>query len=275
LWVLVTRRRSRESWADELTVWAVPVTILFAMSFLTNICLGLRYILPIAPYVFISVGKVVPWAESLSGWRARAAFSFIVLSLGTTTLATLLIHPHYLAYFNTVSGGPDRRPARLIDSNIDWGQDLVGLSDWLREHAPGQRVGLAYFGQINPSIFALRGEAFDWFIPPPRPGTMRLMPEVRGSRLFGPASRLRPGLYAVSATLVYGLPWRLYDSAPPNLVPEAWAPVWHAFRPGAFSYFQGLTPVDRIGHSIYIYRVRPEDVERLEALRNASTGVAG
>ena len=32
------------------------------MSFLTDIQLGLRYVLAIVPFIFIAAGKVVPWA---------------------------------------------------------------------------------------------------------------------------------------------------------------------------------------------------------------------
>ena len=35
------------------------------MSFLTDINLGLRYVLSIFPYVFIAAGKVVPWVEGV------------------------------------------------------------------------------------------------------------------------------------------------------------------------------------------------------------------
>ena len=79
---------------------------------------------------------------------------------------------------------------------------------------PGQPIGLAYFGQINPSIFKLRGESFDWFLPPARPGSIRSMADVPSPALIGPAKELTPGYYAVSVTLLYGLPWRLYDPAP-------------------------------------------------------------
>ena len=101
--------------------------------------------------------------------------ALVVGALGSTITASVWIHPHYLAYFNWASGGPDRAPARLIDSNLDWGQDLVGLQKWWKETIPDQPIGLAYFGQINPSIFKLRGDSFDWFLPPVRPGTAQPM----------------------------------------------------------------------------------------------------
>ena len=119
--VLIGSKRARAPWADEITVLAVPVGVLGAMSFLTDICLGLRYILPIFPYVFIATGKVVPWAAGLSGrWKGVAQWG-IGGSLLATATATATIHPDYLAYFNWVSGGPDRGAEHLIDSNLGLG----------------------------------------------------------------------------------------------------------------------------------------------------------
>jgi hypothetical protein len=260
--LLFSRKRSREAWADEVAVGTVPVVILFSMSFLTDINLGLRYVLPMAPYVFISVGKVVPWAAGLVGKMRRAAAVSIVASMALTVAASLWIHPHYLAYLNWASGGPDRMPPRLIDSNLDWGQDLVGLKAWCDANIPGQPIGLAYFGQINPSIFGLRGQPFLWFLPPARAETVYPMPGPTIIGAGGPAASLMPGYYAVSASLVMGLPWRLYDSAPPLQVPGAWAPAWNAMKFDAFGYFRLFTPIAHIGHSILIYRLTAEDVAR-------------
>lgn len=256
--LLLAHRRTREAWADELTLATVPIVVLFSMTFLTNINIGLRYVLPMAPYVYIAAGKVVPWVEGLAGRRRWVGRTVSAGALGLTLAATLAIHPHYLAYFNWASGGPDRSPPHLIDSNLDWGQDLVGLRDWCRDNIPGQPIGLAYFGQINPSIFTLRGDPFDWFLPPVARGTTAPVesdPGLPPPRLVGPANRLRPGYYAVSATLVHGLPWRLYDPSP-----ATWGPAWNAQRE-AFSYFQIFPIHARIGHSIYIYKISAGEAE--------------
>jgi len=261
--LLVVGRRSREGWADEIALWAVPTVILFAMSFLTDINLGLRYILAVFPYLYIQAGKLVPWAERLAGRARSIARAGIVVCLVLTVAATLMIHPSYLAYFNAVSGGPDRTPPRLIDSNLDWGQDLIDLREWCRENIPGEPIGLAYFGQINPSIFTLRGDRFDWFLPPPRPGTLNRMDAAANplqlARLTGPATELKPGWYAVSATLVHGLKWRFYDPTPH--FQEVWAPAWSS-EPDVYGYFRLFRPERRIGHSIDLYHLTADDVAR-------------
>jgi hypothetical protein len=257
--------RSRAAWADEIVLWTVPLAVLFSISFFTDINLGLRYVLAIAPYVFIATGKVVPWVLGMPNRRRWVMGSIAGGCVGLTIAATASIHPDYLAYFNWASGGPDRVPARLIDSNLDWGQDLVALQRWCKETIPGQALGLAYFGQINPSILTMRGDAFSWFLPPVRPGTTHVQ-AYDPSVLDGPQPRLRPGYYAVSATLLYGLPWRLYDPAPPDAVPEAIAPVWNASEFDAFGYFRRFEPVHKIGHSIYVYHLNEEDIARVNPL---------
>jgi hypothetical protein len=256
--VLIASRRSRAPWFDELVLLLIPAAFLFVMSVFTNIDLGLRYVLPTFPFVFISAGKLVPWAQGFrERGRRRAAAGFVMASLAATTAGTLAVAPHYLAYFNQVSGGPANGSAHLIDSNLDWGQDLVGLKRWLEKHAPDERVGLAYFGQINPELFRFRdGGGFDWFLPPPLPGTMNPKDLPQRYRRGLEGIRPEPGLYAVSASLVRGLPWRVYDAVLPRFAP---------FEAGmdAFGYFRELTPFGHVGHSILLYRITPEQADRL------------
>ncbi len=255
--VLCVSRRSRAPWFDEVTLGLLPAVILFVMSVFTNINLGLRYVLPIFPYVFIAAGKLVPWASGFGTKNSRrAAWALIAAGISFTALSCLTIHPHYLAYFNWVSGGPTHGAEHLIDSNIDWGQDLVPLRRWIAKNAPGERIGLAYFGQINPRIFDARGEGFDWYLPPPLPGTMRTLPP-RYQALLSPPE---PGLYAVSASLVHGLKWRVYDNLW-NGFGKSWVPWGAEFE--AFSYFRTLKPIDQVGYSIQIYRITPEVAARL------------
>jgi len=260
--LLIGSRRSRARAWDEVAVLAIPVGVLGAMSFLTDICLGLRYILPIFPYAFIAAGKVAPWVAGMTGAPRKVGMAVVVACLAGNGASVALIHPHYLAYFNAVSGGADRGSKHLIDSNLDWGQDLVTLDRWLRANHPGRKVGLAYFGQINPSLLKLRGEGFDWFLPPERPGTFSPV-GTEPSGLVGPARPpFKPGLYAVSASIVRGLPWRFHDSVSLRVPQLGWQAAWRGDE-YAYSYFAELEPVKKVGHSVYVYEVTAEDCKRL------------
>ena len=236
LLLLLIQQRKREAWADEVCLWTVPVVVLFSMSLLTDINLGLRYILSIAPYVFVAAGKVVPWVEDRSGRRLLIGRVITLASLGLTIAAALWIHPHYLAYFNWGSGGPDRVPARLIDSNLDWGQDLLGLRVVPRVCTGATcRSGLFWSGQpLAIRVRPARG-SFRLVSSPCNAGFDRVSgrqarsaPSPRGRTSEAPGSRLLRG----QRSLVYGLPWRLYDPSP-----DARAPVWNAGQ-DAFGYFR-------------------------------------
>ena len=84
--------------------------------------------------------------------------------------------------------------------------------------------------------------------------------------------RLVPGYYAVSKTVLYGLPWRYYDPVPLDTVPPiASRHMWNVPVPGAFNYFHHLRGVEKIGHSINIYKVSAADAARI----NAANGFGG
>ena len=188
-----------------------------------------------------AAGKGAAWGAVGAAWRRRPP-------------RRLSIHPHYLAYFNAVSGGPDRGAEHLIDSNLDWGQDLVNLRRWLARtpRASGSVWRTSGRSTLGSSRHGARGSTGSF---PPRAGD----DGDRCRRVIGSTRRsAEPGLYAVSASLAEGLPGgsttalagprRARLGAAPDLVPR-------------LQLLPRLTPIDKVGHSIWIYRVTPEDGE--------------
>jgi hypothetical protein len=118
---LVSRGRA---WIESLC--AAAAILLISMP--THVDIGIRYILPI--YVPLSVAAAGVAVQMLGD--RRRAFRVAAVALLTWHLgASFLAHPDYLAYFNEL-GGPD--PSRyLIDSNLDWGQDVLRLRDVVRQ----------------------------------------------------------------------------------------------------------------------------------------------
>ncbi len=244
--------RSRTAWREEAATLVVPLFMIIGMTLLTDINIGLRYILPALPYLYIGCGRIVPTIAGLS-LKYQKPIAFVLIALvASSGLSTARVAPHFLAYFNGVAGGPEHADEHLIDSNLDWGQDLVGLKNWLDANAPGEPVGIAYFGQINPDIYRLRGQGLDWFLPPARTGKIASQPPGRSS------APLSPGLYAISASLAHGLPWRVYDSS-------RWAP--YEARESAFDYFLKTRPIAKVGWSIFIYKIDEPTAEILEKER--------
>ena len=61
-------------------------------------------------------------------------------------IAGTVAHPDYLAYFNFLAMG---HPERIVvDSDLDWGQDLVRLSKYARKRNITE-LSLAYFGTAD------------------------------------------------------------------------------------------------------------------------------
>jgi hypothetical protein len=121
--------RTRRNWGDECFVVVLPV-LFFFFCMLGKINIGLRYVLPVYPFLFVFVSRLAAPAVL---HRRFLAISLSLL-LGWFLASSISIYPHYLAYFNELIGGPSQGYKYLVDSNLDWGQDVKGLRDYLREN---------------------------------------------------------------------------------------------------------------------------------------------
>jgi hypothetical protein len=101
-----------------------------AIGLYSRINIGVRHVLPI--YMGLSVlaalGAVqLPALFSDRRW-GRTALGILLLWFAGSSL---LAHPDYLPYFNELAGG---QPERIVvDSDLDWGQDLKRLAHRLQE----------------------------------------------------------------------------------------------------------------------------------------------
>ena len=200
-----------------------------------------------------------------------------------------MARPHYLANFNALIG-PEHGYRVLVDSSLDWGQDLDELGRYLKDYPNKAElpIYLSYFGTADPTFHDLEVRLlpsfFDW-------------PAILGKEATAPLDwTLEPGLYAISATMLQQT-W--------STVPREWgpgeprdyarltahfAPLEQAVDPAAalrealldtptrkrwLRYRQlRLTrlcqilrerePDSAVGHSILLYRVTAEDLARTQ-----------
>jgi Dolichyl-phosphate-mannose-protein mannosyltransferase len=142
LWLCLAGRARAPGGEEYL---AVPVLLLLAYFTLAfKLDIGVRYVLPVLPFLFVFSSRVVagprrpagapdgagaaaPSAEGVEALRRAPAPRWLAPAAGALALwvavASWSVHPHYLVYFNELAGGPDNGWRWLIDSNQDWGQD--------------------------------------------------------------------------------------------------------------------------------------------------------
>lgn len=124
----------------EVMICAAFAALFLILSSFSSLNLGIRHILPIYPFVYAAIAISVFDAHV---WIRRAA----VVLIAAHALIGIAAYPSYLSYFNAFV--PMRNADRvLIDSNLDWGQDLRRLRYW----ADDQKIPLLhvhYFGAGN------------------------------------------------------------------------------------------------------------------------------
>lgn len=138
----------------DLQVLCLAVSIFSLLVMTSRINLGQRYILILYP-VLIVAGVDRLWAYS--GKRPKVAAGCAVVLLVGQAISCLSVAPHYLSYFNSLVGGPERGWHYLVDSNIDWGQDLPSLRREL-ERLGSRRVALRYFGTADPKAYGVEAD---------------------------------------------------------------------------------------------------------------------
>lgn len=144
--VFLLFRTRKGQWFD-ITCMLVPALLLFAAFMFNKINIGFRHVLPSLPFLFVFAGSVMHH-QVFSGKRNSVRI-FAGLMVFWLAFETIMIYPDFLAYFNQFAGGPDGGYNYLMDSNIDWGQDLKGLKKWMDSNKV-DKVTLGYFGQDNP-----------------------------------------------------------------------------------------------------------------------------
>ncbi len=217
-------------WRDEMVVLVPGLAILFFVSSQTGFSVHSRYVIPALPFLFVWMSKIARVFQMGALTRKRRAVATtVVVALTWSVGSSLWAYPHSLSYFNELIGGPKNGARHLLDSNIDWGQDVLYLKRWLEEHQEVRLNGLAYYGLCPPALARIPE------VPQPPEGlTKGERRTVQADHETGP----RPGWYALSVNCLH-------------------------HRSGQHRYFLRFEPAGMAGYSIYIYRVTLEDANRL------------
>ncbi len=212
------------------------VILYWAYSIHSPLNIGIRHILPTVPFIYIlSAGCLKQWIKPsikifpknlilkaiVIGFR-EIKFHFKLLLLFILLIwylaETIYIFPHFIAYFNQFVGGPKNGYKYVVDSNLDWGQDLKRLKNYVEKHKI-KKIAVDYFGGGNPKYY-LKEKYIPWS-----------------------SSKGKPkGYFALSLTFLQGAKGKLHPGQKRS--PE------NEYRWLKNPY----QPFDRIGYSIFIYK---------------------
>ena len=234
--LLVTPRRQAALWLPPLVFLAVALTGLQTI--------GYRHVLPALPFAILLGGNAARW---LAGPRPRLAWASAGVLAAWLVIANARVYPHQESYFNELAGPWANWSNILVDSNLDWGQDLPALRA-VMDDLGIERVNLAYFGKAVPEAYGVRYT--------PLPGFLRFM-GGREVNAWNPVAP-EPGWYAISATSL-----RLGNL---QLEPDG---------VDLYAWFRERTPDARAGYSIYLYRVEDAPATVVRPLVAVGTPVAG
>lgn len=163
------RRELATYWVGSLLLAG---SFYFAISMTSSFNIGVRHLFPVYPLLAISGAVVL--ARRLPVRRFAPVVAALVLSAGVSLAS---VHPLELGYFNFILGSPERGAAWFADSNVDWGQDMKRLGDYLRDTGT----------EAETTVVAYSGLATNYY--------------SRSCRLLDPSQPISPGLYAISDSM--------------------------------------------------------------------------
>jgi 4-amino-4-deoxy-L-arabinose transferase-like glycosyltransferase len=216
--VLTRRKRWRE---PELGCLLLAAAFLVAGAMAGKLQIGVRHLLPLYPLFCVGAGACALSAPAAPGpWWRRWLLQLLV---AWGVIEGVRYHPHHLAYFNQLAGGPAHAARYLAADNLDWGQDLRGLRKFQLEHRTRQ-LQLRYFGSVPPYRYDID------FVPLTSTPTAGWLAVSRTSLV----SELMP--------------------VDPGSGPER--------RQRTYAWLDAFEPVALIGYSIAVYHLTEEDLRR-------------
>jgi hypothetical protein len=192
----------------------VPPAVYFAASLTTKVQIGYRHIMPVMPFLAVLAG--IALARLL---EVKKGAWLVCGLLALTSVSVSRAHPYYLAYFNELAGGPAGGYKLFVDSNLDWGQDVKGVADYLRARG-NPPVIFSYFGVARPESYGVN------YVP------LGVVSNIEFTGAGAQVCAMKDMLLAVSATNLQGTYYPDHDT---------------------FSWLKSRKPAYTAGYSIFVY----------------------
>ncbi len=292
----------------EVAPLVVLIAVYWWFAVRSNLNIGHRHLLPTYPALFILAGAAAKWfqprakatvepgsadvqqdsnASAVSSRLQKVVQAFVAVLMLLYVGEAMWIWPNYLAYFNVLAGGPRQGYRWLVDSSLDWGQDLKELQLWLAAHpddaSDPARLYVSYFGSIVPDYYEIPAQSLPNFfdrreprVPQPLTGGVYCLSasmlnsvyihEARGrwnEEFEEKYQKMLPTVQAYWKQAPTPEQRKELDAAASTPQMRKFFSVFEQLRLGRLnSCLRQREPDDMVGYSILIYRLSDADVER-------------
>jgi hypothetical protein len=170
-----------KSRSRELVILSLPIAVFLLSAMTSKINLGVRHILPVYPFMILFAAAAAAYYSQRS--KLWLAVSAALLVFQWVSYAHSF--PNQIAYANQAWGGPVNVRLYLGDSNVDWGQSLYQVRDYINRRGIGD-CWIAWLGGENPDHAGLpcKQLASPSFIEAAQPDLPGLLPERFSGTLF-------------------------------------------------------------------------------------------
>jgi hypothetical protein len=157
---------------SRLVFVIVPPLVFFALASYSRVNLGIRVVLPVLPFLYVLAAGLA--ACACCPWAGR---TLLTLCAAWCSASAIRSDPYPLSYFNEWAGGSRGGMHIAADSNLDWGQGLPALRDYLQaQHIDA--VYLSYFGTDWPESYGIRFQPLPTYGRVGLPGGETIPPEA-------------------------------------------------------------------------------------------------
>ncbi|MEI6498429.1 MAG: glycosyltransferase family 39 protein [bacterium] len=136
--------RKPKTYQDRWTLALIltPLFVYWAITLQGSLNLGIRHLMPTIPFVLLFIGYTLrPIVTNTGRLLIKIVIAVLIVFMIFSSLRNF---PNYIAYFNEFTPR-DVRYTRLIDSSLDWGQDLLRLKKYLDSNNI-KDIKIDYFG---------------------------------------------------------------------------------------------------------------------------------
>jgi len=141
-------RRLADALENNFNEVAMLLFVLFywVISITGNLNIGVRHVLPSFPFIYLLItGQLKRWCQDAPPRLRQGGIMLVLALLAWYAISSLRVYPHFIPHFNELAGGADGGYRYVVDSNLDWGQDLRRLKKFVEKNKI-DRIKVDYFG---------------------------------------------------------------------------------------------------------------------------------